>query len=313
MTFYILICLKGNNYKKIMEYNNLKEPFTSQQKVESFLYLQNYILNKENKFFIGRLSGNESNLCGRILSNQKVNDRLLHEMLHTAGIKFSSTESLKSYVKQYHQACKHSDILAIWSGNMYSQAKSYYDLLEKLYPNKPRICAQALEPFYYMEDTNYYFDKLLENKKVLIISSHKKTIEQQLPKTTHIKPIFHNSSELYIYKPPQQNAGNSDGQPWTFHMDIMKKELRELKESIDFDIAFVSCGGFGMIICDYIYEELNSSVLYVGGGLQLYFGIMGNRWRQNPNIKPNDEWTDVLHEDKPPKLDPHLCELSCYW
>ena len=44
--------------------------------------------------------------------------------------------------------------MAIWSGNMYIQAKSYYDFLEKMYPNKPRICAQALEPFYYMEDTN---------------------------------------------------------------------------------------------------------------------------------------------------------------
>ena len=40
---------------------------------------------------------------------------------------------------------------------------------------------------------------------------------------------------------------------------------------------------------------------------------MGNRWRQNPNIKPNDQWTNVLQEDMPPIFDPRLCELSCYW
>lgn len=96
-------------------------------------------------------------------------------------------------------------------------------------------------------------------------------------------------------------------------MDIMKKELSELKQTFDFDIALVSCGGFGMIICDYIYKELNSSVLYIGGGLQLYFGIMGNRWRQNKNIKPNDQWTNVLKQDKPATFDPRLCELGCYW
>ena len=55
-----------------MEYNDLRVSFTSEQKLESFLYLQNYMLNQKNKFFIGRLSGNESNLCGKVLSNQKV-------------------------------------------------------------------------------------------------------------------------------------------------------------------------------------------------------------------------------------------------
>lgn len=296
-----------------MEYNDLTQLFTSQQKLDSFLYLQNYILNHKDKFFIGRLSGNEPNLCGTILSNKPANKYLLHEMLHTAGIKFTSIDSLKTYVNQYNQACKHCDILGIWSGNMYSQAKPYYDLLEQLYPTKPRICAQALEPFYYMDHPNYYFDKVFENKKVLIISSHKKTIEQQLHKKTHIKSIFHHSTQFHIYKPPQQNAGNCDGHPWTFHMDIMKKELSELKKGFDFDIALVSCGGFGMIICDYIYEQLNTSVIYVGGGLQLYFGIMGNRWRQNTNIIQNDEWTNVLNEDKPPIFDESLCESSCYW
>ena len=97
----------------------------------------------------------------------------------------------------------------------------------------------------------------------------------------------------------------------------MKKELSELSQTFDFDIALVSCGGFGMILSDYIYSKMKKSVLYVGGGLQLYFGIKGNRWNSHPIISKlfNDKWTNVLEEDKPPTLakNPRLCENSCYW
>ena len=31
----------------------------------------------------------------------------------------------------------------------------------------------------------------------------------------------------------------------------------------DFDIALVSAGGFGMILSEFIYSELNSSVMYI--------------------------------------------------
>ena len=66
-----------------------------------------------------------------------------------------------------------------------------------------------------------------------------------------------------------------------------------------------------------IRDRLNTSVIYVGGALQLYFGIMGNRWRSNEKITilKNDQWTDVFDVDKVESLtkNPKLCENSCYW
>ena len=47
---------------------------------------------------------------------------------------------------------------------------------------------------------------------------------------------------------------------------------------IDFDIALVSCGGYGLPICHYINNQLNKGSIYVGGILQIYFGIIGRRW-----------------------------------
>lgn len=91
--------------------------------------------SKNEKFFIGRLSGNEPNLCGRVLSKQNIPNQLFQEMLGTAGIQFLSTEDLKSYVKQYTESCKNSSLLSVWSGGMYRQAEKYYKLLDKLCPN----------------------------------------------------------------------------------------------------------------------------------------------------------------------------------
>ena len=88
-------------------------------------------------------------------------------------------------------------------------------------------------------------------------------------------------------------------------------------KTFDFDIAMVSCGGFGMILSDYIFSQLGKSVIYVGGCLQLFFGINGNRWKNHDKISKmiNNNWTNVLNKDKPPSLslNPQLCENSCYW
>lgn len=305
-----------------MEFIDLSQPFTDKQKVESFLYLQNYILEKNEKkepFFIGRLSGNEPNLCGKVLTKTNIDNRLLHEMLTAAGIQMKSNDDIKQYVKLYNTSCKNSDILSVWSCGMYSQAKPYYDFLDKMYPTQKRICASSLEPFYFVDHTDYKFNHIFKNKKVLVITSHMETTKLQLKHHTSIfnKPIFDETTEFHIYKPAQQNGGNHDSNSWTFHFDKMKIDLLELNKTFEFDIALVSCGGFGMILSDYIYSELKKSTMYVGGGLQLYFGIIGNRWKTHPIVSNliNDKWIHVLDEDKPPTLllNPILCENSCYW
>ena len=54
--------------------------FTKKELLDSFLILQSFILNKINKnekFFIGRLSGNETNLTGKVLQNIKIPDYYL--------------------------------------------------------------------------------------------------------------------------------------------------------------------------------------------------------------------------------------------
>jgi hypothetical protein len=305
-----------------MEFTSLFEPFSDKQKLDSFLYLQKYILeqsDKNNTFFIGRLSGNEPNLCGRILSGMELSEKLLFEMLTAAGIQFTSNDDLKQYVTEYHNACINCSILSVWSGSMYMQAKPYYDLLQKIKPSYKSICAQVIEPYFFMDHPDYNLNIFFKNKKVLIITSHKETTLKQIKNhsTIHRKPIFDDTTDFLIYKPVQQNGGNHDKQSWNIHLNKMKQDLLDLQGKYDFDIALVSCGGFGMILSNYIFSYMKKSTIYVGGSLQLYFGIKGNRWNTHNIISKmiNDKWCSVIEEDKPPSLSvkPYLCENSCYW
>ena len=63
---------------------------------------------------------------------------------------------------------------------MYKQGELFYKYIDKFYPNINRICAQAIEPYYFINHPEYKFDNIFENKKVLIITSHKETVNKQI-------------------------------------------------------------------------------------------------------------------------------------
>jgi hypothetical protein len=285
--------------------------FSQLEKESAFVQFQKYVLESTAPFFIGRLSGNETRLCGLALSNNAIPQALHHDLLYGAGLKFQSQDDIRAYVKTYMTACKHCHLLGVWDGSMYSQAKEFYSLIPRLLGNTVPICAHALEPYYFMHLPEYAMDRVFYKKKVLIVTSHLETTREQLAKLPGMfaKPIFHETTEFVLYKPAQQNGGNHDGESWTTHFTKMKTEI----ESLEFDVALVAAGGFGMPLCDFIYENMGKSVVYVGGALQLFFGIMGSRWESSSAIRAlqNERWTRPVEADRPKQ--PRMCENGCYW
>jgi hypothetical protein len=75
----------------------------------------------------------------------------------------------------------------------------------------------------------------------------------------------------------------------------------------------VAAGGYGMLISDYLYTKMNISVLYIGGALQLFFGIIGKRWFTNKDILSltNNDWVRPDPADKPNNFS--KVEKGCYW
>lgn len=156
----------------------------------------------------------------------------------------------------------------------------------------------------------------LKNKKILIISSHSKSMEKQWLSNnvfkSHLKQdIRHEDTgiELAFVKPPMSACGLTPHGSWLESLDIFKQKIDDKLTNFQMDLALVSCGGYGAPICKYIYSKYNKSVFYIGGALQLYFSIIGNRWINQPFI--NNYWTS-LDEDEIPKNFKSI-ENGCYF
>ena len=114
-----------------------------------------------------------------------------------------------------------------------------------------------------------------------------------------------------LMKGPITNGSNNS---YEFNIEL-DNFIEKIKPIInDFDVALVSCGGYGNLICNEIYKMGKSSI-YIGGVLQMYFGIYGNRWvHENKyvlDIYLNKYWSRPANEEKP--KDYNIIENSCYW
>lgn len=295
------------------------ESYTESQDVASFLEMQRVIFDRQSRgqpFFIGRISGNEPNLCAHVIAGVEPPNYLMQNVLFGAGIQFKTVEDLNAYVKTYTDSFQSCDLVGAWSGgSLWGQTRLFYDIIKPDRKWSP-ISAKGLEPYYFMEHPEYDYHRIFENKKVLILSSHSKTIKSQLKTLDKLfcKPIFPASTKIFVHKPPQQNGDNHDDQSWQTHFDILQKDIKRIAETFfDFDIALVSCGGFGMPAAAFIHEKLGKSVIYAGGALQLFFGVMGERWARSDNLLKhvNEHWIRPLDVDRPPN--PFSCEQGCYW
>lgn len=272
------------------------------------LYIKGVIESK-NPFFIGRIAGCELKVAHNYL-NSKVNLSDLMELENNAGIKVNDNNSLKTYVDKLLESYSNCTCIAEWdtSGKVFEHTGTGQQLVTSRTKNIPKIDARALEPYYFKES----WMPAIKGKRILIIHPFVKTFKKQV---NNFKDIFPNTSwfedcTFDFIQPPQTLAGNHQGLDWQEHLKPFLAELRELK---NFDTALVAAGGYGMLITDFIFKEMGKSVMYIGGALQLFFGVIGKRWFDNKDIMKlvNDDWIRPDKEDKPPNFT--NVEKGCYW
>lgn len=246
------------------------------------------------------------------------------EMVRHSGIQIVSENDWKEFVESTMNAMIHASLLAVWDGISYRQCESLYKYLEEQYPFIHTIPAHSLEPYMYMyqdpehtvRDPEYNFPELFQNKKVLIITSHGDSVVYQIQRhfydIFHPFTIFHPTTMIQVYKCTQQNGVNGDGYGWKGHYLKMCYDISQY----DFDVAFIGCGGFSNLLGYYIYNTMRKSAIYVGGPIQIYFGIMGKRWTMHPTIqqflsKNGDTWIQPLTSDEP--IEKNATDHGCYW
>ena len=265
-------------------------------------------LRSSKPCFIGRIAGIELQIVHDLQENPKEVQRDLLELENNAGIHIASSESLHTYCRQLLTAYDHCTHIAEWdkTGKVYAITGRGQELIAKRTPHIPKFHAWHLEPYY---DPPSWMQEL-KGKRILIVHPFTTTLQKQVPylKDLFPHPWFEDCTFEFV-KPPLTLAGNHGGVDWQIQMQPCLQEIQKK----EFDVALVAAGGYGMLISDFIYTKMKKSVLYIGGALQLFFGVIGKRWFENKEILKimNDSWVRPSAVDKPPQ---HTkVEKGCYW
>ena len=197
------------------------------------------------------------------------------------------------------------DVLGSWLENEI--------LLHKELSNAQKVHLFNLEPFW----ADNPWTCALKGKKVLVIHPFIDTILSQYKKreflftNKDILPQF----DLIPYKPVQSIGGNSDYMDWFHALNHMKEDIN----NIDFDIAILGCGAYGLSLAAHI-KRLGKKAVHLGGVTQILFGVIGSRW-EHPTTAMcrngyypdlfNSYWCRPALNEKPASAD--KVENACYW
>jgi len=289
----------------------------SEEQFQNNLAIRNQLsdsLASKTPILITRVSiGGEAEIVNDYIK-KRLEPLHVHQLVNNAGIYVTSEADVREYVMASLRGFQHSTLLAIWGDRRGWEAQDRLISLAK----RPLIQAQALEPFYFLDKGPTWMD-VLKGKSVLVISPFAKTFQQQLD-SGNMKRIFtpdwFQDTSFSFVKPPVTFAGNHGSRPWTQPFQEFQEQLRTAVATHKPDLCLVSCGGYGTPVCDFLFQELNVSAFYIGGALQLFFGVLGNRWSGNDTIQRYvkacpEAWTRPSDEERPPNRE--LVERGCYW
>lgn len=268
------------------------------------------LIKKEKPFIVSRLGiGSETYITYNYNTHNIINKNYYYALSNNAGIYHNNDNNVLEFIKEYDKCLQNSNLLACFKESIQEMQNYFYTKY-----NIDTIISRTLEPFYIIQENIKPWSHYLVNKKVLIINPFVESFQKQNEngwKMFKNEYIFLPGQKFVYYKSYNTSAGNHIHSSWLETLEIMKNDISKL----DFDIALLGCGGYGLPLCNFIKMELNKSAIYVGGGLQLLFGVKGKRWETHPIIskiiKENDNFI-------PPSGDEILknnekIEGGCYW
>ena len=237
-----------------------------------------------------------------------------------SGISVKTAPHIMEYSQQYLRAFSNCELYAVWEkhGGGYKHIKESHDyVVSQAAHNKTQIWTKTFDIFHYIYGTPW--THALKCKRILIVSSFAETIRKQIAVRQNLYDgvdLFPDCSFVFI-QPPQTHgvipSSTDETDYYGVYLTKFTKQLDELKDT--YDVALVACGGYGNPVCNHIFESSGKSAINVGGVLQMYFGVAGNRWyRNSPEIIQlflNEHWTRPSPEERPAGAE--TIENACYW
>ena len=218
-----------------------------------------------------------------------------------AGLFPPTDETMDRFGARVLTDCREIDILASW-------VPGEKRLHDAFFPGGHCVPLSTLEP-YFLADP---WTEALADKTVLLVHPFEATICHQYANRERLfaNPRTLPAFTLKTYKTIQSLAGNSTRfQTWFDALEYMCREIA----AIDFDIALIGAGAYGMPLAAHI-KRMGKKAVHMGGATQLLFGIKGGRWDHIPAYSQNlytDSWIRPLPEDRPPNY--MTVESGPYW
>lgn len=185
------------------------------------------------------------------------------------------------------------------------------EVLAALAPRATRVGNRALEPFYFARP----WSAALRGRRVLVVHPFAATIRAQYAAHAAGRSLWADGDvlpalDLVVVRAPVSLA---DAPPphgsWS-------ESLAATKAAIDaagpVDVALLGCGSYGLPLAHHVLER-GAVAIYVGGGLQVLFGIKGSRWMARPFFAAaaNEHWVWPAADETPPGA--AGVEGAAYW
>jgi len=223
-----------------------------------------------------------------------------------AGICTPSINDLKIWLDSSLKSIEDLDYILEWCPEQGDK-----EIIDNVWKGKQKFnFFPDLEPFLHGEEGWQYS---LHNKKVLVVSPFHDTIISQSKRLDKIwNGVIPKEVKVVKSPYPSELLGSNSKTPFWIHLDSMKRQIDMFD---DFDVAIVGCGGYSLLLLEYI-KSLGIPCIHLGGGTQLIFGILGKRWDNNPSFVNSSwygtkEWVRPFQHEVP--VLSSLVENGCYW
>jgi hypothetical protein len=284
-------------------------------------------LKSNSSFLVSRLGGTEakfisqflkrnpqSNLIKRppiVLTSRNRWSKINKEVQRNAGFFYTNPHDAAHFVELYLNALRDTDILGAW-GTAFSWPEVFALRNSELKVININYTAPWIEPYILDSENNvvYPWSFALKDKKVLVISPFSKSIQLQYDRIHKVFPTtYYPNFDLQVIKAPlTQGQADLENLNWNGLLQDIIEKIRVQ----NFDVALISCGSYSLPLAHFV-KQMGKVGIHCGGGLQLFFGIMGNRWNKSHYINSfhNKYWVRPLPEETPPGS--NLVEGACYW
>jgi hypothetical protein len=228
-----------------------------------------------------------------------------------AGVRLIGDDQVMHYARTYLAAFHAATAYFSWApgGNVARHYALSFTFVETNF-TQPRIDAHVLDIF----DTVCCdpWTRALRGKRLLIVSAFADTMRSQVALNVRPYPVELFPECTFTFLKPPQTQGGNPGRPFGQEMEALVGRVRAVKDT--FDVALCACGGYGNPLCAAIYN-MGKSAIYVGGVLQMYFGVYGARWeRETPealSAYKHAGWVRPAPSERPAGRE--QIEDSCYW